>query len=106
MVLPDEYLLSENRSLALSEMATVQGSWSILNGHPVCPATYKLKTACMEVNKAGTLKVSKKIWAAISRFFMGFRGASVNKTGCYEIRQQQQQGKEQNSLCEQQVVLS
>ena len=40
------------------------------------------RTACMEVNKAGTLNVSKKIWAAVSRFVRGFRGASVNSTGC------------------------
>lgn len=39
----------------------------------------------MEVNKAGTLKVSKKICAAVSRFFMGFNGASVNRTGCYVV---------------------
>lgn len=45
-------------------------------------STYKLNTACMEVKRAGTLNVSKKIWAAISRFFIGFKGASVNKTGC------------------------
>jgi hypothetical protein len=36
----------------------------------------------MEINKAGTLNVSKKISAAFSRFFRGFNGASVNKTGC------------------------
>jgi len=36
----------------------------------------------MEINKAGTLKVSKNISAAFSRFFLGFNGASVNKTGC------------------------
>jgi hypothetical protein len=44
--------------------------------------TYKLRIACMEINKAGTLNVSKKISAAFSRFFFGFNGASVNKTGC------------------------
>jgi hypothetical protein len=36
----------------------------------------------VEINKAGTLNVSKKISAALSRFFCGFNGASVNKTGC------------------------
>jgi hypothetical protein len=68
----------------------------VQNSHPVCPDTYKLKTACMEVNKAGTLKVSKKIWAAISRFFIGFRGASVNKTGC--CKHTPLRRSEQNSL--------
>ena len=36
----------------------------------------------MEINKAGTLNVSKKISAAFSRFLLGFKGASVNRTGC------------------------
>jgi len=36
----------------------------------------------MEINKAGTLNVSKKISAAFSRFLLGFSGASVNNTGC------------------------
>jgi len=36
----------------------------------------------MEINKAGTLNVSKNISAAFSRFFPGFIGASVNRTGC------------------------
>jgi hypothetical protein len=44
--------------------------------------TYKLKTACMDINRAGTLKVSKKISAAFSRFLLGFNGASVSNTGC------------------------
>ena len=47
--------------------------------------TYKLKTACMEINNAGTLKDSKKISVAFCLFFRGFRGASVNKTGCLQI---------------------
>lgn len=53
--------------------------------HPA--VTYKLKTACTLVNSAGTLKVSKKICAAVSRFARGFSGASVSKTGCYEDHQ-------------------
>jgi hypothetical protein len=36
----------------------------------------------MDINKAGTLKVSKNISAAFSLFLLGFKGASVNKTGC------------------------
>ena len=40
------------------------------------------RTAWMEINKAGILNVSKNIWAAISRFARGLRGASVNSTGC------------------------
>lgn len=36
----------------------------------------------MEVYSAGTLKVSKRIWAAVSRLLLGLRGGSVNKTGC------------------------
>src|SRR5277367_2306701 len=40
------------------------------------------RTACIEVNIAGTLNVSKNIWAAWSRFTRGFNGASVNSTGC------------------------
>ena len=46
--------------------------------------TYKLRTACIDINNAGTLKVSKNISAAFSRFFLGFNGASVNNTGCYK----------------------
>lgn len=38
----------------------------------------------MEMNSAGTLKVSKKTSAARSRFLLGFSGASVNSTGCCE----------------------
>ncbi len=37
----------------------------------------------MEVKRAGTLKVSKRTCAAMSRFVRGFRGASVRRTGCY-----------------------
>ena len=44
--------------------------------------TYKLKTACMEINRAGTLKLSKNISADFSRFLFGFSGASVSNTGC------------------------
>ena len=36
----------------------------------------------MEVYKAGTLKVSKSIWAAVSRFARGLSGGSVRRTGC------------------------
>ena len=36
----------------------------------------------MEVYNAGTLKVSKRIWAAVSRFARGLRGGSVRRTGC------------------------
>lgn len=36
----------------------------------------------MEVYKAGTLKVSKRIWAAVSRLLRGLRGGSVKSTGC------------------------
>ena len=45
--------------------------------------TYSDKTACTEVNKAGTLKVSKNIWAATSLLLRGLRGASVSRTGCW-----------------------
>lgn len=45
--------------------------------------THRLRTACMEMNSAGTLKVSKKTSAARSRFLLGFRGASVSSTGCW-----------------------
>jgi len=44
--------------------------------------TYKLSTACTDKNKAGELKVSKKISAAFSRWRRGFSGASVSSTGC------------------------
>lgn len=33
---------------------------------------------------AGTLKVSNRIWAAVSRFVRGFKGGSVKSTGCYK----------------------
>lgn len=36
----------------------------------------------MDVYSAGTLKVSKRICAAVSRFCRGFSGASVIRTGC------------------------
>ena len=39
----------------------------------------------MEVKSAGTLKFSKKIWAAVSLLALGLSGASVKRTGCYEI---------------------
>lgn len=45
--------------------------------------THRLRTACMEMNSAGTLKVSKNTSAARSLFLRGFRGASVNSTGCW-----------------------
>lgn len=35
------------------------------------------------MKRAGTLKVSKNIWAATSRLLRGFNGASVRRTGCY-----------------------
>lgn len=38
----------------------------------------------MEINRAGTLKVSKNTSAAFSRFLLGFSGASVRRTGCYK----------------------
>lgn len=41
----------------------------------------------MDINMAGTLKVSKKIWAAVSLLVRGFKGASVNSTGCYKSSQ-------------------
>lgn len=44
--------------------------------------THRLSTACMEMKRAGTLKVSKNTSAARSRFFRGFSGASVRSTGC------------------------
>lgn len=44
--------------------------------------TYKLRTACMDIYNAGTLKVSKNISAAFSRFLLGLSGASVSNTGC------------------------
>jgi len=45
--------------------------------------TYKLRTACIDIYKAGTLNDSKNISAAFSRFRRGFKGASVSKTGCF-----------------------
>ena len=41
-------------------------------------------TACTEMYSAGTLNVSKNICAAISLLLLGFSGASVNNTGCWE----------------------
>lgn len=38
----------------------------------------------MELYSAGTLKVSNRIWAAVSRFDRGFKGGSVSSTGCYQ----------------------
>lgn len=64
VVLPDEYLSSAP-------------------DHTELRGTYKLSTAWTLVKKAGTLNVSKNIWAAISLFCLGFNGASVNNTGCY-----------------------
>lgn len=44
--------------------------------------THRLSTACMEIKRAGTLKVSKNTSAAFSRFLLGLSGASVRRTGC------------------------
>lgn len=41
----------------------------------------------MEMKRAGTLKVSKKTSAAFSRFLLGFRGASVRRTGCWKRKE-------------------
>lgn len=41
----------------------------------------------MEMNRAGTLKVSKNTSAAFSRFLLGLSGASVRRTGCYKRQQ-------------------
>jgi hypothetical protein len=49
----------------------------------VRPDAYKESTAWMEVYNAGTLKVSNRICAAVSRLLRGLSGGSVNKTGCY-----------------------
>lgn len=49
--------------------------------------THRLRTACMEMKRAGTLKVSKKTSAAFSRFLLGFSGASVRRTGCWKRQQ-------------------
>lgn len=48
----------------------------------VRPDAYNERTAWIEVYRAGTLNVSNKICAAVSRLLRGFRGGSVNKTGC------------------------
>lgn len=45
--------------------------------------THRLSTACIEMYSAGTLNVSNIISAAFDLFFLGLRGASVSKTGCY-----------------------
>lgn len=45
-------------------------------------STHRLSTACMEMYRAGTLKVSKNTSAAFSRFLLGLSGASVRRTGC------------------------
>ena len=50
-------------------------------------STHRLSTACMEMNRAGTLKVSKNTSAAFSRFLHGLSGASVRRTGCCKRRQ-------------------
>lgn len=49
-------------------------------------STYKLRTACMEMKRAGTLNVSKKTSAAFSLFLLGLSGASVSRTGCYQTQ--------------------
>ena len=56
--------------------------------------THRLSTACMEMKRAGTLKVSKKTSAARSRFFRGFKGASVRSTGCWGKMPRQQSGED------------
>lgn len=38
------------------------------------------------MKSAGTLKVSNRIWAAVSRFDRGFRGGSVSSTGCCQTK--------------------
>jgi hypothetical protein len=44
---------------------------------------YNDKTACTDMYRAGTLKVSKRICAADSLLVRGFSGASVSSTGCW-----------------------
>lgn len=61
-----------------------------MRGHASRAATHRLSTACMEMKRAGTLKVSKKTSAARSRFFRGFKGASVRSTGCWGKRPRRQ----------------
>lgn len=53
--------------------------------------TYKLSTACMDIYNAGTLKVSKNISAAFSRFLLGLSGASVSNTGCCKTQKNRNQ---------------
>jgi len=48
----------------------------------VFPDAYSERTAWTEAYKAGTLKVSNRICAAVSRFSRGFSGGSVSSTGC------------------------
>lgn len=48
----------------------------------VLPLAYNERTAWIEVYSAGTLKVSKRICAAVSRLLRGFRGGSVRRMGC------------------------
>uniref|UniRef100_A0A1L8EI18 Uncharacterized protein n=1 Tax=Haematobia irritans TaxID=7368 RepID=A0A1L8EI18_HAEIR len=48
----------------------------------VRPEAYKERTAWMATYMAGELKVSNMIWVIFSRLALGFKGASVNKTGC------------------------
>ena len=55
--------------------------------------TYKLSTACMDIYNAGTLKVSKNISAAFSRFLLGLSGASVSNTGCCKTKKKQESTK-------------
>lgn len=57
-------------------------------------STHRLSTACMEINSAGTLKVSKNTSAAFSRFLLGLSGASVSRTGCYKRWQSLGMGKD------------
>jgi hypothetical protein len=57
----------------------MRGKWYCVDIHRL---TYRLRTACIETKRAGTLNVSKKISAAFSLFRLGLRGASVSSTGC------------------------
>jgi len=50
----------------------------------VRPDAYSESTAWIDAYSAGTLNVSKRIWAAVSRFERGLRGGSVRRIGCCE----------------------
>lgn len=70
VVLPDEYLDKGQKLRACNE-------GKVLRNDP-----HRESTACTDVKRAGTLKVSKNICAATSRLLLGLSGASVNSTGC------------------------